>query len=360
MTRHITELSIETYRGIRNLEIINLGDFNIFVGDNNSGKTSVLEVLRILAQPNDIGSIIRVPLSRKNKIQPKDFVDTALTIFKKDVPNELYNKNMRDGFSLKMSCNVNNKWLSLEIFAELSKKLDFFGSDEDKFDDSLIDRVIDGTLRVINNSVKSTSTFSIESKNALNVDTTEEIYKSIFMPVNVNYYSSCVGLYPEVIKTEKKETFVQILKIFDKNIYDISIVEEMIWIHHKNKETMPLFSYGSGMQKALLMSIVLTMAKDGVLLIDEIETALHTLALKEVFNFLIKACKTMNVQLFATTHSIEAVDKLLSTANDSNYIDEIRVITLKKNDKLGKTISRVLDGREALEDRENYQMELRI
>jgi len=355
MTRHLTELNIETYRGIRDLQIKKLSDFNILVGDNNCGKTSVLEVVKILSQPNDIGNIIKVALSRKNRIKPKDYIDTALTIFKKEVPNELENKNMRDVFSLEMSCNYNNRWLSLEIAAQLTKKLNFLNENDDK-----LDSVIDGTLRVTNDSIKSTDTFSIESKTNLEVDTTEEIYKCVFMPVNVNLYGSCVGLYPDVIRKEKKDMFIQVLKIFDKDIYDISIVEEMIWIHHRNKETMPLFSYGSGMQKALLMSIVLAMAKDGVLLIDEIETALHTSALKDVFGFLIKACKKMNVQLFATTHSIEAVDKLLSTANDNGNIDVIRVITLKKNDKLGKTLARVLDGKEALEDRENYEMELRI
>lgn len=357
MAKHITELNIETYRGIRDLEIKNLGDINILVGDNNCGKTSVLEVIKILSQPNDIGSIIKVALSRKNRIKPKDFIDTALTIFKKEIPNgELDYKNMRDSYSLKMSCYNNDKWLSLEIFSELSKKLNFLNEDDDN-----LDSVIDGTIRVANDSIKSPDIlFSIESDSKLNVDTTEEIYKSIFMPVNVNLYGSCVGLYPDVIKSEKKDIFIQVLKIFDKDIYDISIVEEMIWIHHKNKETMPLFSYGSGMQKALLMSIVLVMAKDGVLLIDEVETALHTSALTAVFEFLTKACKKMNVQLFATTHSIEAVDKLLSTANNNGNVDEIRVITLKKNDKLGKTLARVLAGKEALEDRENYEMELRI
>ena len=314
-----------------------------------------LEVLKILSQPNDIGSIIKVALNRKNKIKPKDFIDTALTIFKKDIPNEQQNKNMRDGYSLEMSCYLNNRRLSLEIFAELSKKLNFLNENEDK-----LDSVIDGTLRVTNDSIKSTNTFSIESNSRLKVDTTEEFYRCIFMPTSVNLYGSCVGLYPDVIKTEKKDLFIQVLKIFGKDIYDISILEEMIWVHHKNKETMPLFSYGSGMQKALLISIVLIMAKNGVLLIDEIETALHTSALQEVFEFLIKACRKMNVELFATTHSIEAVDKLLSTANNNGNINEVRVITLKKNDKLGKTLARILNGKEALEDRENYEMELRI
>ncbi|WP_088225731.1 AAA family ATPase [Desulfosporosinus sp. FKB] len=354
MTKHITELNIKTYRGISNLKIKDFGEFNIFVGDNNCGKTSVLEVLKILSQPNDIGSIIKVALNRKNKIKPKDFIDTVLTIFKKEVPNEQDNKNMRDVYTLEVSCLLKNKWISLEIFSELSKEFDF---SDDNLD---FDSLINGTLRVTNDTVKSTNIFTLDSRTRFNVDTTEEFYNCVFMPVNVNLYNSCVTLYPEVIKTEKKDLFIQVLKIFDKDINDISIIEEMIWIHHKNKETMPLFSYGSGMQKALLMSIVLVMAKDGVLLIDEIETALHTLALQEVFSFLIKACKKMNVQLFSTTHSIEALDKLLLTSESYGNLNEIRVITLKKNEKLNKTTARVLLGYDALDDRKNYEMELRI
>lgn len=358
MAKYITGLKVQMYRGIRDLEIKNLSDINLFVGDNNSGKTSLLEVLKILSQPNDIGSIIKVALHRKNRVRFKDFLDTALTIFKREIPDEQENKNMRDGFGLEISCFLNERWLSLEIFAQLSKKLNLLDENDDKFDSDI--SVLDGTLRVTNDLEKTTSTFSIESNSGLNVDTTEKIYNCMFMPVNVNLYESCVGLYPEVIKTEKKDLFIQVLKIFDKDIYDISIVEEMIWIHHKNKETMPLFSYGSGMQRALLMSIVLVMSKDGILLVDEIEAALHTSALNEVFLFLLKACKKMNVQLFATTHSIEAVDKLLTTAKDFGNLKDLRVIRIKKAEKPTKTLSRVLDGLEALDDRENYEMELRI
>lgn len=356
MTAHISKLDIKTYRGLKNFEISDIGQFNVFVGDNNSGKTSVLEVIRILSQPSDIGNILKVAFSRKNRVKQNDFIDTALTIFQKETPLEYENKNMRDVYSLEMSSIIDNNHVSLEIFAELSKKLNF----SSEVDNSL-DSVIDGSIKVTRDSNKPEVTmFTVESNSKISVDTTEEIYKAVFMPVSVNLYGSCVTLYPEVIKTEKKDIFIEVLQIFDKNIYDISIVEEMIWVHHRDKETMPLFSYGSGMQKALLMSIVLVMSKDGVLLIDEVETALHTLALKEVFSFLFKACKKMNVQLFATTHSIEAVDKILSTAKSNGSLDDVRIITIKKNVKLNKTLARVLNGSVALEDRENYAMELRI
>lgn len=362
MDKCISEINIKTYRGISDLEIKNLGNINILVGDNNSGKTSVLEAIKVLSQPNDIGNIIKIVISRASRIYKKDFIDSVLTIFRKEVPDELLNKNMRDSFSLEIACKCKGKNISLEIFAELTKKLNFLDFDDERIDsvNSEVDSIIEGTLRVNNDNYKTTERFSIESTKSVRVDSTEEIYNSILMPVSVNLYASCVDLYPQVIKTEKKDIFIEVLKIFDNDIYDISIVEKMIWIHNKNKGIMPLFSYGAGMQKALLLSMVLVVAKDGVLLLDEIETALHTSALIEVFEFLIKACEKMNIQVFATTHSIEAVDKMLSVAKKNREIEKLRIITLRKNDKTGRTTARVLSGEDALDDRENYRMELRV
>jgi AAA15 family ATPase/GTPase len=54
----------------------------------------------------------------------------------------------------------------------------------------------------------------------------------------------------------------------------------------------------------------------GALLIDEIETAIHKDALATVFQWLIRACEFLDVQLFATTHSLEAIDALLTAQHD--------------------------------------------
>ena len=350
MSEYIKNINVDAFRGIRNLEIKHLGAINILVGDNNCGKTSLLELIKILSQPDDIGGIIKVALSRKSKTKPKDFIDTILTVFKREIPEEKDNKNMRDNYLIKASCLINNQELSLEIFAELSKQLNFSKEDLDE-----VDAILEGSLQVAKGTSKTIDRFSVDSESKINVDTTEMIYKSVFMPVGVNLYSSCVNLYPQIIKNEKKEIFIKVLKIFDEYISDISIVEEMIWIHHEKKPTMPLFSYGTGMQKALLMSIVLVMAKEGVLLIDEIETAIHTSALSDVFGFLIEACKEMQVQLFVTTHSSEALDKLLNCS--ANERSNIRVITLYQNED--KTVARVLNGEKAIEVKDELGLELR-
>lgn len=47
-----------------------------------------------------------------------------------------------------------------------------------------------------------------------------------------------------------------------------------------------------------------------MLLIDEIESALHVSVLDTLYPWLVDACSEYNVQLFATTHNLEAVDAI--------------------------------------------------
>jgi ABC-type multidrug transport system ATPase subunit len=53
-----------------------------------------------------------------------------------------------------------------------------------------------------------------------------------------------------------------------------------------------------------------------ILLLDEVETALHPEALSGVFRFLVEMCRAARVQLFVSTHSLEAVDAMLASVGD--------------------------------------------
>ena len=101
-------------------------------------------------------------------------------------------------------------------------------------------------------------------------------------------------------------------------------------------------------------------ATDGILLIDEIETAIHRKYYNDIFRFIVKACRTFNVQVFITTHSIEAIDGLLATQDYDiqSKEDAITVVTLRRENH--KTYYRVLQGREVFENREAFGFEVRL
>ena len=85
-------------------------------------------------------------------------------------------------------------------------------------------------------------------------------------------------------------------------------------IEHRRFGNVPLYAYGDGMKKIFSLAAHLLDAKDGILLIDEIETSLQSSNLQHVFTWLLHACRQLHVQLFATTHSLEAVSALVSCA----------------------------------------------
>ncbi|MCL1909654.1 MAG: AAA family ATPase, partial [Kiritimatiellaeota bacterium] len=56
----IKQLNIHSFRGIRQLEINSMNHVNIIAGDNNCGKTSMLEAIMLIRNPSDITNVLRI------------------------------------------------------------------------------------------------------------------------------------------------------------------------------------------------------------------------------------------------------------------------------------------------------------
>jgi len=95
--------------------------------------------------------------------------------------------------------------------------------------------------------------------------------------------------------------------------------------------------------------------KGGILLLDEFETAIHTTAMDTTFKWILETCVRLDVQLFLTTHSEEAIDKVLKCSPELQ--DKIKVFTLYKNDK--ETVVRALTAHKAIEIKDEMGLELR-
>ena len=50
--KNINEINIKSFRGIRNLRLTDLAQVNIIAGNNNCGKTSVLEIINKVIEEN--------------------------------------------------------------------------------------------------------------------------------------------------------------------------------------------------------------------------------------------------------------------------------------------------------------------
>jgi len=126
----------------------------------------------------------------------------------------------------------------------------------------------------------------------------------------------------------------------DSEITDLVILSPTgkrpsLYIDHKLVGISPLSAFGDGVRRLLFIALTLAKVKGGVLLIDEIETAIHTEALRSSFTWIVQWCKQMNVQLFATTHSLEAIDAILD-ASDSDT--DLVLYRLEKQESQTKAV----------------------
>ena len=124
-------------------------------------------------------------------------------------------------------------------------------------------------------------------------------------------------------------------EIIDLEILSVGELRPSIHINHKLLGFSPLSAFGDGVRRLLFIALTLAKVRGGVLLIDEIETAIHTEALRSSFAWIVQWCKLMDVQLFATTHSLEAIDAMLD-ASDSET--DLVLYRLEKKESQTKAI----------------------
>ncbi|MEI6429683.1 MAG: AAA family ATPase [Pseudanabaena sp. ELA607] len=65
INRNLENITIHQFRGLKELELKDLGQINLLVGVNNSGKTSVLEALSIYCDPLDLKVWLSVARKRE-------------------------------------------------------------------------------------------------------------------------------------------------------------------------------------------------------------------------------------------------------------------------------------------------------
>ena len=358
-------VDIKSFRGIRDLSIKKLGSINLIVGDNNCGKTSVLEAIELLRSSGNLANIYRIARQRE-----------SLSVFG---ANSIYDSFIcmfpHDGSMLKIEVNATGS--KEKIYCKVEGEQERVLLDAKELDKSMLrhNSELSGELEtdIINGQIttvygKEEKTEIIEVNRFSRVSGTPFSSKDKFNIVYVAPFEHLRGsvLTQIVRNSEYKNICMKALQLFDPDIEDMMILRSdtgnrpVEYLRHKKLSNMPIATYGDGIKKVLVLSNAIAQAAGGILLIDEIETAIHKKYYDDIFRFVIKACKAFDVQVFITTHSLEAIDGILATQDYENQeeTDDIKVVTLKKDNEA--TLSRVLPGREVFENREAFGFEVRL
>lgn len=370
MSDFISKIYIESFRGIKALELNDLLPINILTGDNNNGKTSVLEVLQSLESPGDFRlwrSLIRKDL-RTTPIRGMSFYEGFYDLFdinssekKLDYTIEV-NKikthvvlsadETEEEMTEEEFMNLQGMFMSKEERENISENVQIVPKLEMKIE-------LNGETIETDNVYEGQRSYMPKSQRILGGHERKIIYISPTRHAEGDIYLSQVLNNPELY-----EQMLFVLKEFDEDIVSINYdydrnraVGRGVYkiLSKSHKKALPLNVYGDGMKKAVLLMSAVIAAKDGILLLDEFETAIHTSAMDKTFKWILETCMKLNVQVFLTSHSKEAIDKILKCSPD--LMNQIAVYTLYKDDD-GTSVRR-LAGRKAIEVQDEMGLELR-
>ena len=80
---------------------------------------------------------------------------------------------------------------------------------------------------------------------------------------------------------------------------------------------VPLRTFGEGVNRLFTLALAIVNAGSGILLIDEFENGLHHSVQTDVWRMVFRLARQLDVQVFATTHSRDAVKAFQKAASES-------------------------------------------
>ncbi len=334
---HWKSLHIERFRRLENLRLDELGSVNLLVGKNNSGKTSVLEALAVACQPSSPINWINTAWEREVKSARTPVLEVLNWMFPHTSPRQ----NGFEGsvvISGVLSPSVGEQTTLLgpeqvrfkaeyREFQELALRPAEAPGDEASAEEpaGYVGRM---DVRVVHGAVGSPAVterlHSFEfrgEKFSVDGELPVLLPHQFVSPVSHRTNQQLLTTLDQVLEERRKPQVIELLRRFASDVDDIEIRSPqgrraVIHLHHQSLGHVPLAMEGDGMRRALAFASAAALAKGGVLLLDEVETALHPEALAGMFRFLVETCRETQVQLFVTTHSLEAVDAMLSSVGD--------------------------------------------
>jgi energy-coupling factor transporter ATP-binding protein EcfA2 len=351
----LDNVTIDGFRGLRKLRLEGLGHFNILVGENNSGKTSVLEALSILYSAFE-------PFEWVSMVRRRDFGRLDETRIQSLRWCFTQSGQLADPETMfEGECTMSCEGIPIPTLQPLQLRVTYkdIVGDPDPFEKDRRDRGLIpegeeegeeeiGDLQTrrgaeithyVNNNLPHTAQIWEDqpvlvgrprSRRILRPNETITPYSYQINRIQVRYQSQSVF-------DAGGNLVLDLMRELDPNVDDIKIASfrgarPAIYLQHRFMGPAPLSVFGDGLRRAVLLASVLpTLKGGGVLFIDEIDTGIHISAFKRVFAWLIKAARDLEVQIIATTHSLEAVDAIALAAEDR--IDDLVTFHLEQTDQ---------------------------
>ena len=310
----LQDIHIQNFRLFKSLRLENLPQFTLIGGKNNSGKTSLLEAVFLLlgCQTPDVFFKL-LNFRGLNVFQAKSLFATLYH-------NLDINKNMKFEYKLKNK----QKKIEYKIMPNVHQPLNIIKDDIIELKKDLPDpnafHKMEIRYKIGSNSHKvflesdSKGEYYLKGE-AQNFKTYDEGIKGYFLPaaMSLDFTGKNVKLYSNLDKENKTSEIMEALRMLEPKLKSLNVIAEgatpVLYADTDFGKKLPLALTGEGMKRLLLIILLISDTKNGIVLLDEIENGFHHSVMSDVWQTITAYAQKCQTQIIAVTHSREFVQK---------------------------------------------------
>jgi len=334
----IESLHIAGFKLFRDLTLPKLGRLDLFVGENNTGKSCLLEAVGIYAGRNPVADILQAAsLRSKEPLQPweVDGWNEQGTAVRHPVFDLFHRESSVSGttfspFLIERVGDLNSLHVSFQLH-------DIVPDEEGlrRYVPVLPGHATVDHLEFALPVSRGMSQVTLITRRQLPLRPrlldSERIPNDgavvvVHLPADGLSDEKAASLWDSLIQGPGQKQVLNWMRMLDPRIEALDYIAgrlrtrvALLKVEEENR--IPLNSMGDGLRRMFHIGLAMATASKGILLIDEFENGLHWHVQRELWAALVKAAKEFDVQIFATTHSRDCVGGFVSASKESGIED---------------------------------------
>ncbi len=303
MSEHfIKNIEIKNFKCFEDFKAEGFGRVNLIGGKNNVGKTAFMESVYVNINSQTVGTLLYALVAIKSSRYTLDILD---------------DKNRNINFSVKRFIEDSNNIYTKSNINEVSFNI----KDTDGVKGYFF-KLKERDVRVnINN-------FSFELEDSKNINYIDNLglnkssLKEAFIAVQIR---------------DKEDTLYKYINSFDSDVINFKIIGgDIPQCKSSNGEYRDLNQFGDGLKHFISVICSIYASSNGYLFIDEVENGIHYTKMELFWSAVLRISKAQNVQVFATTHSAEAIESFTKVSKklEDEDITYIKITKLEENKRI--------------------------